>query len=374
MAIALSLGPLIHSLSNKFWYGILHNLSFAVKLLRTSPSAYFIKINHLPQTLPFYSMSINHPPLPPCYPHHFSAINFTCWPQWFVFGCHYELTTVLLSSKLNDISSVQFSSSVVSNSLWPHELQHARPPCSTNSRNPPKPMSIELVMPSNHLILGRPLLLPPPIPPSIEVFCNESTLHMRWPKYWSFSFSINPSNEHPGLISFRMDWLDLQSHSPKASILWHSAFFTVQLSHPYMTTGKTTSLTTRTFVGKVISLLLNMLSRLVITFLPRSKRLLISWLQSPSAVILEPKKIKSDTVSTVSPSISHEVMGLDAMILVFWMLSFKPTFSLSSFTFIKRLFSSSSLSEPYPKKPLAGKDVFFKMIINYFVLLIEYCC
>ena len=152
-----------------------------------------------------------------------------------------------------------------------------------------------------------------------------------------------------------MDWLDLfaiqgtlksllQHHSSKASILRHSAFFTVRLSHPYMTTGKTIALTRRTFVGKVMSLLLNVLSRLVITFLPRSKRLLISWLQSPSAVILEPQKIKSDTISTVSPSISHEVMGPDAMIFVYWMLSFKPTFSLSTFTFIKRLFSSSSLS------------------------------
>ena len=148
-------------------------------------------------------------------------------------------------------------------------------------------MSVESVMPSCHLILCRPLLLLPPIPPSIRVFSNESTLHMRWPKYWSFSFSISPSNEHPGLISFRMDWLDLlavqgtlksllQHHSSKASILLRSAFFTVQLSHPYMTTGKTIALTRRTFVGKVMSLLLNMLSRLVITFLPRSKRLLIS--------------------------------------------------------------------------------------------------
>ena len=177
---------------------------------------------------------------------------------------------------------------------------------------------------------------------------------MRWPKCWSFSFNISPSNEHTGLI-FRMDWLDLlavqgilksllQHHSPKASIFWCSAFFTVQLSHLYMTTGKTIVLTRWTFVGKVMYLLFNMLSRLLITFLPRSKHLLISWLHSPSAVILEPPKIKSDIVSTVSPSISHEVMGPDAMILVFWMLSFKPTFSLSSFTFIKRLFSSSSLS------------------------------
>ena len=160
-------------------------------------------------------------------------------------------------------------------------------------------------MPSSHLILCHPLLLLPPIPPSIRVFSNESTLHM------SFSFSIIPSKEHPGLISFRMDWLDLlaaqrtltsllQHHSSKASILRCSDFFTVQLSHPYMTNGKTIALTRQTFVGKVMSLLLNMLSRLVITFLPRSKRLLISWLQSPSAVILEPPKIKSDTVSTVS--------------------------------------------------------------------------
>ena len=151
---------------------------------------------------------------------------------------------------------------------------------------------------------------------------------MRWPKYWSFSFSISPSKEHPGLISFRMDWLNLlavqgtlksllQHHSSKASILRCSAFFTVQLSHLYMTTGKTTALTRRTFVGKAISLLFNMLSRLATTFLPKCKHLLISWLQSPSAVILEPPKIKSNTVSTVSPSISHEVMGPDAMIFVF---------------------------------------------------------
>ena len=171
----------------------------------------------------------------------------------------------------------------------------------TNSQSSPRLMSIESVMPSSHLILCCRLLLLPPIPPSIRVFSNESTLRMRWPKYWSFSFSIIPSKEIPGLISYRMDWLDLlavqgtlksllQHHSSQASILQHSAFFTIQLSHPYMTTGKTIALTRRTFVGKVISLLFNMLSRLVITFLPRSKRLLISWLQSPSAVILEPQK------------------------------------------------------------------------------------
>ena len=167
-------------------------------------------------------------------------------------------------------------------------------------------------MPSSYLILCRPLLFPPSIFPSIRVFSNESALHVKWPKYWSFNFNISPSNEHPGLISFRMDWLDLlavqgtlksllQHHSSKASILQCTAFFTVQLSHPYMTTGKTIALTRRTFVGKVISLLFTMLSRLVITCLPRSKHLLISWLQSPSAVILEPRKIKAcDTVSTVS--------------------------------------------------------------------------
>ena len=182
-------------------------------------------------------------------------------------------------------------------------------------------------MPSSHLILCRPLLLPP-ITPSIRVFSKESALHMRWPNYWSFSFSIIPSKETPGLISFKMDWLDLlavqrtlksllQHHSSNASNLRHSAFFTGQFSHPHLTTGKTIALTRQTFVGKVMSLLFNMLSRLVITFLPSSKHLLTSWLQSPSAVILEAKKIKSDTVSTVSPSISHEVMGPDAMIFVF---------------------------------------------------------
>ena len=186
-------------------------------------------------------------------------------------------------------------------------------------------MSIESVMSSNHLILCHPLLLSPSIFPSLRVFSNESALCIRWPKYWSFSFDISPSNEHSGLISFRMDWLDLlavqgtlksllQHHSSKASILRHSAFFIVQLSHPYMTTGKTTALTRRTFVGKVMSLLFNMLSRLVITSLPRSIHLLISWPQSPSAVIWGPQKRKS---VTVSPSICHEVMGPGAMILVF---------------------------------------------------------
>ena len=213
-------------------------------------------------------------------------------------------------------------------------------------------MSIELVMPSNHLIFCHLLLLPPAIFPSIRVFSSESVLCVRWPKYWSFSFSISPSNEHSGLISIMIDWFGLlavqgnlksllQHHSSKASIVQHSAFFSVQISHPHMIIGKTRALTGWTFVGKVMSLLFNKLSRSVIAFLPWSKHLLISWLQSPSPVTLEPKKIKSVTVSIISPSICHEVMGPNAMIIVFWMLSFKPTFSLSSFTFIKRLFSSS---------------------------------
>ena len=235
------------------------------------------------------------------------APDFLCY-RLFLFLYFVSIVLFLVS-----LSSVQFSCSVVSGSLQPHELQHARPPCPSaiNSQSSLKLMSIESVMPSSHLILCRPLLLLPPIPPSIRIFSNESTLCMRWPKYWSFSFSISPSKEHPGLISFRMDWLDLlavqgtlksllQHHTSKVSILQPSAFFTVQLSHPYMTTGKTIALTRWTFVGKVMSLLFNMLSRLVITFLPRSKRLLISWLQSPSAVVLEPQKIKS---ATVSPSI-----------------------------------------------------------------------
>ena len=177
-------------------------------------------------------------------------------------------------------------------------------------------MSIKSGMPSSHLILCHPLLLLPPIPPGIRVFSSESTLRMRWTKYWSFSFSISPSNEHPGLISFRMDWLDLlavqgtlksllQHQSSKASIFQHSAFITVQISCPYKIARKTIALTRKTLVGKVMSLLFNMISGLVITFLPRSKCLLISWLKSPSAVILEPPKIKFDTVSTVSPSICH---------------------------------------------------------------------
>ena len=198
-------------------------------------------------------------------------------------------------------------------------------------------MSIELVMPSNHLVLCRPLLLLPSIFPSIRdqrskipasIFSSELALYIRWTKYWSFSFSISPSNEYSGLISFRINWFDLlaiqetfkslfQHRSSQPSILWCSAFVIVQLSHPYMTSGKTIPLAIRTFVSKVMSLLFNMPSKLVITFLPRSKRLLISWLQSPPAVILDPKKIKSVTVTTVSPSIYHEMMGPDTMIFIF---------------------------------------------------------
>ena len=239
--------------------------------------------------------------------------------------CVCECVCVCVQSHF--FSSVQFSSVQSLSHVWlfatPWIAARQASLSITNSWSLPKPMSIKSVMPSSLLILCRPLLLLPPILPCIKVFSNELALHMRWPKYWSFSFSISPSNEHPGLISFKMDWLYLlavqgtlkslrQHHSSKASILWHSAFFTVQLSHPYMTTGKTIALTRWAFVGKVMCLLFNMLSRLVITFLPRSKHLLISWLQSPSAVILEPPKVKSDTVSTVSPSISHEVMGPDA--------------------------------------------------------------
>ena len=217
-----------------------------------------------------------------------------------VYSCHLSLISSALFSSVQSLSRVQLCNPMNhSTSGLPahHQLSELLP--------------IELVMPSSHLILCCPLLLLPPIPPS-----KESALCMRWPKSWSFSFNIN---EHPGLIFFRMAWLGLlavqgalksllQQHSSKASIFWCSVFFTVQLSHPYMTTGKNTALTRRTFVGKIMSLLFNMLSRLVITLLLRSKCLLISRLQSPSAVILEPPKTKSDTACTVSPSISHEVL------------------------------------------------------------------
>ena len=227
--------------------------------------------------------------------------------------------------------------------VTPWTEAHQASPSITNCQSWLKLMSLELVMPSNHLILCCPLLLLPPIFPNIRVFSDESFLLIRWPKYWSFSFSISPFNEYSWLISFRMDWLDLlavqvtlktllQHHSSKASILDFPAFLIVQLSYSYITTGKTIALTRQTFVSKVMSLLFNMLSRLVIAFLPRSKHLLISWLQSQSAVILELKKMKSVTVSIVSPLICHEVMGLDAMFFECWISSqlLHTPFSLSS--------------------------------------------
>ena len=223
---------------------------------------------------------------------------------WWFLSCKHEAQPFFLfhavTVPFDCLSSVQLLSRVrLFATPWIASCQASL--SITNSRSSLKLTSIKSVMPSSHLILCRPLLLLPQIPPSSRVFSSESTLRMRWPKYWSFSFSIIPSKEHPGLISFRMDLLDLlavqgtlksllQLHSSKASILQCSAFFTVLLSHPYMTTGKTIALTRRIFVGKIMSLLFNMLSRLVITFLPRSKRLLISWLQSPSAVILSPQK------------------------------------------------------------------------------------
>ena len=225
------------------------------------------------------------------------------------------LLHILSSTGWSQCSDFQFSSVQSLNGAWlfatPWTEAHQASLSITNSQSLLKLMSIELVMPSNHLILCHPLLLSPSIFPSIWVFSNESVLHIRWPKYGSFSFNISPSNEYPAMISFRMDQLDLltvqgtlksllQHHSSKASILWHSAFFIVQFSHPYTTTGKTIALTRQTFVSKVMSLLFNMLPRLVIAFLPRSKCLLISWLQSPLVVILELQKINSTTVSIVS--------------------------------------------------------------------------
>ena len=242
-------------------------------------------------------------------------------------------------------SSLQFSSvqslSRVRLFATPWTVAHQASLSITNSQSSLKLISNKAVMPFTHLILCHPLLCLPSIFPSVRVFSNASVLCISWPSYCSFSFSINPSNEYSRLIPFRIDLLDLlavqgtlksllQQHSSKASVLRGSVLFIVQLSHPYMTTGKTIALTRQIFVGKIMFLLFNMLSRLVIVFLPRSKRLLISWLKSPSAVILEPNKIKSVTVSIVSPSISHEVMGPDAMILVFWMLSVNPKRQRSS--------------------------------------------
>ena len=269
------------------------------------------------------------------------GLTWSCSPHF----CALAIILTRSTNNTTDFSSVQLICWVVSNSLWPHRQQCARLLCPS-----PTPRVY-----SNSCSLSRwchSTISSSVVPfssclhsfPASGSFPMSQLLRIIWPKYLGFSSSICPSNEYSGLISFRMDWLDLlavqgtlksllQHHSSKSSILQCSAFLIVQLSHPYLTAGKTIALTRRTFVGKVMSLLFNMLSRLVRTFLPRSKCLLISWLQSPSALILEPQKIKSATVSIVC----HEVMGPDAMILVFWMLSFKPTFSLSSFTFIKRL-------------------------------------
>ena len=250
---------------------------------------------------------------------------------------------------VNPFGSVQSLSRVqLSETSWTTARQASL--STTNSRSLLKLLSMELVMPSNYVILCRPLLLLPSIFPRIRVFSSVSVLHIRWPKYWSFNFSISPSNEYSGLISFRIDWFDpycprdSQESSPTPQFKSINSSVLSFLYGPTLTSihanSKSISLTIWTLVGKVMSLLFNMLSSLVIAFLPKSKHLFISWLQSPSAVILEPQKIKSVTVSTVSPSTGEP----DAMILIFWMLSFKPAFSLSSFTFIKRFFSSSLLS------------------------------
>ena len=243
--------------------------------------------------------------------------------NWFQIGKGVHQSYICCHSAYLTYMWVQFSSVQSLCHVWPFVTPQTTARQASlsinNSWGLPKSMFIESVMPSNHHILCCPFLLLLSIFPNMRVFSHESSLHIRWPKYWSFSFSISPFNEYPGLISFRMGWLDLlavqgtqksllQYHSSKVSIHWHSTFFIVQLSHLYLTTEKTITLTRWTFVEKVMSLLFNMLSRLVITFLPRSKLLLISLLQSPSAVILEPRKIKSATVSTVSPSICHEVI------------------------------------------------------------------
>ena len=280
-----------------------------------------------------------------------------------------------MNYKFSKKDSVQFSSVSQSYYFWPHGLQHTRPPPTPGVYSNSCPLSWWC-----HPTISSSIV---PFSSCLQFFCNkvfsnESVLRIKWSKYWNFSFSISPSNEYSGVISFRMDWFDLlvvqgtlksllQHHSSKASILQCSAFFIVQLSHPSMTSGKTIALTRWTFVGKVISLLFNMPSRLVITFHLRSKHLLISWLQSPSAGILELQKIKSDTVSTVSPFISHEMMETDAMILVFWMLSFKPTFSLSSFTFMKRFFSSSL----FAIRVMLSASL--RLLIFLLAILIPYC-
>ena len=265
------------------------------------------------------------------------------WKLLYVLGFRFLVGIRVSPGFLADFLVYQFTLVQLLIRVWhfatPWTAAHQASLSLTNSWSLLKLMSIESVMLSNHLLLCRPSLIVPSIFPSIRVFSRESVLRIRWPKDWSFSFSISPSNEYSGWISFRMDWLDLiavqgtlksllQHHSSKASILQCSAFLIVQLSHPYMTTGKTIALTRWTFVGKVMSLLFNILSSLVITFLPRSKHLLIAWLQSPSAVILEPPKIKCHF--PLFPHLFAMKWWDQTMILVFWMLSFKPTFSLSS--------------------------------------------
>ena len=243
-----------------------------------------------------------------------------------------------------------------------------------------KPMSIESVMPSNHLILCCPLLLPPSVFPSIKVFSNESALWIRWPKYWNFNFSISPANEYSGLISFRIDWLDLlavqgtlksllQHHSSKALILQRSAFSMIQLSYPYMTTRKTIALTLQTFVGNVMSLFFNTLSRFVIAFLPRSKSFIfMTAVTNHSDTGAQENKVCHVTVSIFCPSICHEVMQLDVSIFIFLMLSFRPAFSLSSFTFIKRLFSASTCSASR-----VVSSAYLRLLIFLLAVLIPAC-
>ena len=287
---------------------------------------------------------------------------------WGLMGHWQEVTINVLLTDKGFIVAVR-SLSHVPLFATPRTAAHQAFPSFTISRSLLRLMSIKSVMPSDHLNLCRPLLLLPSIFPSIRVFLNESAFHIRWPKYWRFS--ISPSNEYSKLIFLQINWFDLlavqvtlksllQHHNLKASILCCSVFFRVQLSHPYMTTGKNIALTIRTFVSKVICLLFNMLSRFVIVFLPRSELLLVSRLHSPSAVILELKKIKSVTVSTF--------LLVFGMILVFGMLSFKPAFSLSSFIPMKRLFSSSSLSAIRVVSP-----AYLKLLIFLPVILIPAC-
>ena len=286
------------------------------------------------------------------------------------------METLIFYYILDKFISVQFSRSLMSNSFQPHGLQHSRLPCPS-----PTPKAYSNLCPSCrwcHPTISSSVI---PFSSCLQSFPASGSFQMsqffaKVAKVLEFNFSISPSNEYSGWISFRMDWLDLlavqgilksllQHHSSKTLVLWCSAFFTIQLSHPYMTTGKTIALIRQTFVGKVMSLLFNMLSSLVIAFLPKSKHLLISWLQSLSAVILEPPKIKSVTASIVSPSICHEVMGLDALIFVFWMLSFKPAFSLSCF--IKRLFSSLHSAIK------VVSSVYLRLLIFLLAILISAC-